>query len=285
MADSPIHGLRWRAGRLSTVLLLILVALFSEQLSARGNWYVNSSIGMGKGKFIYDKTSFRYNWKFGGRYNNGRLSFLFSIPVVFQNTDLMTQSAGMLLPANHSSGENAHTGNRHGGNLVSTSTGHLQTGIGDINLYSEYRLFDEGENMPAVSVSGQVKFPTASRISNFGTGQLDFGAGLLLRKQYGTYALFGDVTWLNLGDPDLVNYDNPVYWGVGAGKFLGSGRYGLSIYYSQSTEIIKGFEGFKELSAGAYYTWGGKTFSAEGGIGLSDTTPDLSFSIGIETAL
>jgi hypothetical protein len=84
-----------------------------------------------------------------------------------------------------------------------TSTGltNWQYGSGDIRLFTKVRLLGEAAILPAVGLRFGTKLPNANRENQLGTDAFDFGADVLVSKDFGLLA--ADV---NLG---LVLLDNP----------------------------------------------------------------------------
>ena len=62
--------------------------------------------------------------------------------------------------------------------------------------------------LPWIALSSQIKIPTASSEYNFGTGEFDYGIGLTFRKQLFSFIAFGDIGYLNLGDPEEITFLN-----------------------------------------------------------------------------
>src|SRR5262249_29961350 len=52
------------------------------------------------------------------------------------------------------------------------------TGLGDMIFKGRYYLMEEREYLPSIDAVGEIKFPTASRSKNLGTGEFDEGLSL-----------------------------------------------------------------------------------------------------------
>jgi hypothetical protein len=70
-------------------------------------------------------------------------------------------------------------------------------GIGDIPVRLKAKVLDQGDVLPAISARGSVKLPTGSKSSAFGSGEFDWGLGLLFEKDVKRLAMYlnADVTF------------------------------------------------------------------------------------------
>jgi hypothetical protein len=55
-------------------------------------------------------------------------------------------------------------------------------GLGDLGLSVKGKIWDEGDRVPYLSARFSVKFPTGDEDKAFGSGEVDYGLGLLLQK-------------------------------------------------------------------------------------------------------
>ncbi len=71
------------------------------------------------------------------------------------------------------------------------------TGLGDAVLRAKAKVFDQGDLRPTLSARASVKLPTGRKSRAFGSGELDWGLGLLLEKDVKRFALYlnADVTF------------------------------------------------------------------------------------------
>ena len=56
------------------------------------------------------------------------------------------------------------------------------TGMGDLVLRAKGKVWDEGDTLPGLSTRVSVKLPTGDKDRAFGSGEVDWGLGLLLQK-------------------------------------------------------------------------------------------------------
>lgn len=71
------------------------------------------------------------------------------------------------------------------------------TGIGDLVLRAKARVLDQVDTLPAISARGSVKLPTGREGRAFGSGEPDWGFGLLFEKDVKRLSLYfnADVTF------------------------------------------------------------------------------------------
>ena len=267
----------------------IITLMFLSPVStfAQGNWSLISSLQMNSGKYIFDKTINTYYLNAGLRYKSEDWGLYATIPLIAQNTNMATYSGNMFIPTGHSNNESGQSNSHHGNMTNQTmSSSHLSFGLGDLYLYADYSLVKNQNFIPEILVTGQIKVPTASNNQSFGTGEFDFGTGLILRKQIDTYSVFLDVTYFKLGDPGEIKYKDPTYWGAGIGKLINNGVYSVSIYYSNYSRILSEFEGQQQISLALYYRLNNsQLLSISISRGFSETSPDLFVSGGIEISI
>jgi hypothetical protein len=82
------------------------------------------------------------------------------------------------------------------------------SGIGDAFVNLSYRVLEEDEAMPGVSLHAGIKLPTADEDKGLGTGELDYQMGVGLGKGIGRWFVYGSLDYNILGDPDYYELDN-----------------------------------------------------------------------------
>lgn len=88
------------------------------------------------------------------------------------------------------------------------------TGIGDLEFTLFYQLFREQKIMPAISLSAEVKFPTAKN-PLIGTGKTDFTPFLIASKNIGKFYTSLNLSYTFLGKPTGVVAGNLFNYAVG----------------------------------------------------------------------
>jgi hypothetical protein len=96
-------------------------------------------------------------------------------------------------------------------------------------------LFLYGRTSPSTSVNlnTTLKIPLANPENGFGTGAWDFGAGLSILQRIKTFYLYGDITYMWLGNMDELELNNPFFFSAGISRGFGGGRWMISPHFSQ----------------------------------------------------
>jgi len=70
-------------------------------------------------------------------------------------------------------------------------------GIGDLAFRIKGKVWEEGKTLPALSARASVKLPSGNDDRAFGSGEIDWGLGLLLQKNIGPISAYfnADVTF------------------------------------------------------------------------------------------
>ncbi len=269
--------------KIKAIVAAVLLLLPASTLFSQGNWYINGSLQMVSGKYIYDESTSSYTLYGGIRYQTTRWYASADFSVFAQSSELVSRGGDMFLPGNQGqSGNGMHSGSR--GMMTNGST--LSGGLGDIFLRGEYTFLTERNSLPSVSLNGMIKIPVAHTSDIYGTGEFDFGLGIALRKQFGQYALFTDIGYITLGDPEDYTYNDPVTYGFGVGRFFQNGQYSVLAYIQGYSKILSGYDPPRQVSLGFNIrTSTALTFSITGSYGFSETSPDAGVSGGITVAL
>ncbi len=264
-----------------------IISILISPVMAAGRWYASTSLQFSQGNYIFENNTTTYYLYGGIRYRTDGWSVFGNIPLIGQNSDQVTNTGGVFFPSRHHQGQGNTGGFHHGGmmggnNIVSN----FILGVGDIYLNGEYRLVAEDGRVPYVGGTVKLKIPTASTANHFGTGKMDYGLGFTFRKRLGGYVTFMDLGFWKIGDPEGIDYRDIHVFGIGAGKFFSAGRYGAMIYFETYSRLLKELEANRQVSIGFNYrVKSGVILSLIGAAGLSNTTPDVSFSTGLEWAL
>lgn len=199
------------------------------------------------------------------------------LPVLYQTRDAMARMGQMTVPTG--SGQ-ASSGGMSGHMGTGGGIGGFHPAFGDFYVNGGYRILSEAPAFPAVSLTAQLKAPTA--MVGFGTGAWDLGAGAGFKKTFGSVLSFLDLSYLATGDPAGVTYRNPLIFGLGAGPVFRDGLWSLLFYYLGSTPVLEGLPGQRQLSAGANYRAAEDLFlSVSIARGFSDSVPEISAAAGL----
>ena len=284
----------------SIFLLIFSVISLSGVTFAQEGWSVSTGLQYAGGNYYYNSYSKLLSFYGGVRYQSEYFSVNVTAPIIFSNNNTLSQSGGMMLPigGNSSNSNNMMRGNSPDNNtggmmgsngsnsnpymFGSSSSTNSSVGLGDIFMIGNYQFYSDYENSFTSSVNYQIKFPTASGMTNFGTGKFDYGVSATLRKGFDSYLAIADLGYLNIGDPSGITYNNPFTYGVGLGKYFNDGKSSLLLYYQGYTEIVSGYAAPQQLSLGINHQLNSKlTLTLIGGVGLTKFSPGLLASTGI----
>jgi len=166
---------------------------------------------------------------------------------------------------------------------IGGSGGEANGGIGDILLSGKYRLLEEATE-PFINLKGtcKIKFPTADKDKNLGTGEFDEGFGLEASKTLNEkWAVFFDMYYTFIGDPSGMALDNELAVDFGVGYQLDADNT-MSVFYEERTALVDGEDNPRILSFYLGHALNDST-SVLGGlsIGLSDGSSDVALTIGV----
>ena len=167
----------------SGLLFIIPVLLISVILIRAGTWNFNGYIQYARGKYTTSSNVTGYYFSGGLGYQSGSWYLSASMPYIFQNSNLVSKSGGIIIPSGHMSGDGGngrHPGSHMTGTVVSTAEKEFRSGFGDIYSYANYQIVSEASSRPSVSLAAQLKIPTAA--NQFGTGKFDYGGSIGLFK-------------------------------------------------------------------------------------------------------
>ncbi len=265
----------------------VILIFFPSSAMGAGKWYASTSLQFSQGNYIFENNTTTYYLYGGVRYRADAWSVFANIPLIGQNSDQVTNTGGVFFPSRHHQGEGNTGGFHHGGRMGDNGIGsNFIMGLGDIYLNGEYRIIAEDGQVPYVGGTVKLKIPTASTANHFGTGKPDYGLGFTFRKQVGGYAAFMDLGFWKIGDPEGVDYRDIHTFGVGMGRFLSGGRYGVMVYFETYSRLLNDIEPNRQFSLGFNYrVKSGVILSVIGAAGLSSSSPDISLSTGLEWAL
>jgi hypothetical protein len=289
------HGERRLLFR-SLLSFIFFILVFLSQSGQSGTWSINGGLQYLNGKYIYTTSTSTYYFTGGIRYQSNRWNVGISLPVVAQNNDLVSGAGGTFIPSGHSSQGNSggRMGNGHqgggmmgGGRVVTDDVvSHMEFGLGDIYLSGQFQILDDRASNPSLAISAQIKFPTASKDRNYGTGEFDYGTTVNLTKRWKNYAGFLDAGYWLLGDTPEINYKNPFTYGIGIGRFFNNGKFSALLYYQGYSAILENYDPPRQGSFGFYYRTSDQTIlSATATVGVSDTSPDFGLSAGFSLTL
>lgn len=168
-------------------------------------------------------------------------------------------------------------GGRAGGGRESVS------GLGDLILRGRYYLVDDpgpGSWLPTLAPFVKLKIPTADEDRGLGTGEVDGGFGLEFDKTFGSFLVFGDVSYTFIGDPPGQDFRNRPAASLGVGYYVSPDiLVGGLIDWRRA--LVRGNDDPVELVGLAQFRLA-RTFTVTPNVfvGLTDGSPD--WGVGVE---
>ncbi|MDE3058947.1 MAG: transporter [Bacteroidota bacterium] len=272
----------------SRVFFPVFVAMLcSVSTSSAGDFGLSAGVERYSGTYTYQTTTATYVLDAGMQYEEeDQFSFSLSLPLLLQNSDVVSRAGGMFLP--HGKGgqsmANSHAHNGKGMMMNADSSSSFLAALGDMLFEGSYDIAGESESIPSLAITAQIKAPTAG--STLGTGQWDIGGGISVTKQFGAVSISANAGYLVLGDPAGTVYHNPFTFGASVGNSFMDGKLSAMISYLAYTRVLDGYEAPQQISLGVLsQTSSTTTLSLIGSFGLSNTVPALGISLSIGVTL
>lgn len=288
-----------------------------KELSAQEVRY-SGSVSYSAGRYFFDETTRSFYFGSTLALDLGSFDLSVSVPIVVQNGGLVTLVGGVPVPTGgeqsaavggrQSGGSQGSQGTGHGGASAAGTSAAVVTPLisgldaldpsvadntdiafsdsytakiadpffqGSVTLYEGFGLFR------SFGTRLGVKPPVASVESGVGTGQWDFGAGTTFVLGSGSTLLFGDLGYWSYGDlTELELEDGFTYAGGFTRPFLGS-KASLMLSIAGAQALIRSAESPLTAAIGLGYSFeNGRMANVSLAAGLSETSPDLSVTIG-----
>ncbi len=273
---------------LTSIVFIILISAELTYHILAGEWSGIAAIQYTTGNYIFENNTSTYYFYGGFRYKTHRWNISAILPIIGQNTNLVSRAGGMFLPTGESHGtvETSEGGHHRGMMADGFSMHHFDLTLGDLYLYGEIQLLPARAVLPSVHLNTQIKIPTASRAKNYGTGEFDYGAGLALRQGISNYGLFFNAGYLVIGNPAGFTYQNPITLGFGVGRFFKRRDVSVLVYFQNYSKILTEYQPARQIAAGIFYKLNPRLLlSTSASAGMSEISPDFSISTGFELTL
>lgn len=163
-----------------------------------------------------------------------------------------------------------------------TETSGSASGLGDITAAATYQAYSNKAGDFGIDVTGKIKFGTANADEGLGTGKNDYTFSVDTYKGFGSWTLFGGVSYTWLGSSQYIQLNDVFGANVGASYKLDS-HSSFGAYYdyrekasdtSFARNELTGYYAYKFASgwkAQAYVTKGFTDGSPEWGVGATVT--------------
>ncbi len=267
------------------VLTAVLLVLAPAPLAAQGLHY-EGSLGLSRGSYIFADPITTWSLQSGLALSAGRLTLRASLPLILQNSTLLTASGMGSVPSGGSnSGVVADSGRQGSGGggmgmargpvvVPSSAYTGYNLAVGDPLLQGSLQLLG---GRTALGISALAKAPLADT-ATYGTGQWDAGAGVSLSHIIGTTTLVGaDLAWWHLGDLPDLNLRDPFQGSLSLAVLRPSG-WGASLSLSGSTTVLDGYDPPVSATLSLLRT-GTPSWVLSAAAGLTETAPAFSLSL------
>lgn len=264
-------------------------------------WTLGASTAAGR--YIFDQTTLTHVLTLGGALNGDSWRLGATLPLVIQNSAAVTFIGGTPLPtggggggplAGRGTGERLPMRRRTSALLsppgaaavaidsIADEPGPYTTQLGDPVLTASRTWGAAGISPHRFTTNLFVKLPLADPNSGVGTGAVDAGGSLSYGYATGRTFLFADAGWWHIGDLPALPLRDIASGSLGLGRALdAAARWTALASVSGGTSVVENLEA--PVSAGlmlGYLTAPGRSLSVGLTIGLSESTPDWTASLG-----
>lgn len=271
----------------------------------------DGSLSFARGSYIFTEPTQSFWLTNGLSFRTGRLLLSGSLPVVVQNSGIISFVAGQPIGTGgedadavgrRNKGEPVGTrGTHEGGGAVGRSPaypqrvedpadddsttvffrGSYEVEVGDPLLYGSIELYSGSGALRSVGLGLSAKAPLRSVESGVGTGAWDVGAGISLAAGSGRNLLLADMAYWTYGDLPDLELDPGWMWGLSLSRSFEEGRVAVSGTFSGATAMVATAEPPMSIGLGLMLLPRmGRVFSAGLWFGLSEAAPDISASLG-----
>ena len=167
--------------------------------------------------------------------------YALSVTVPFVTVSGSTEVTGV-----RSSTLSGKGGMKSGSSTTTTTTDkRTDSGLGDVILKASYQLMTETADRPWMGVTGKIKWGTASKSDNLGTGEDDYALQLDMARG----AVDGFIGYMWLGDTSSVNYDD-IFYGAIAYTLPLNPKWRLRTEFYAEQAALSGTDPVQELNVG-----------------------------------
>jgi hypothetical protein len=273
-------------------------------------------VSFSRGSYIFTEATNSFWLSNGLTFRAGRLTLSGTLPVIVQNSGIISFVAGQ--PVATGGEDSEAVGRRNKGDPVGTHDGSgkgmdgrgsaslvadgvfrqgteppveddsttvyfrdsYEVQVGDPLLSGSLELFSSAGALRSVTLGVSAKAPLRSVESGVGTGAWDVGVGASLAAGSDRNLFLADVSWWSYGDlPDLV-LDPGWMWGLSASRSFSAGRVAVSASFAGATAMVETMDAPMSVGLGLMVLPRvGRALSTGVWFGLSEASPDISLSL------
>lgn len=287
-------GTRFRWGMVAVAALFAVVT--AVPLSGQEVRY-NGSLQYSMGSYIFAQRTHSFYLLSGLGVSAGRLQLDANIPLILQNSGVVSYVGGGALPTGGRDHRAVRTrepgstvpGRRGSGSAAADSvefSDEFGVEIGDPTFFGSGEIYSGTGLLRSINLSARTKIPLTDLDSGVGTGEWDYSVGGSVALIAGRVFFFGDLSHWWFGDlPELELQDGFAY-GLGTGVPVMEGRGSLLATVTGAESAIRTAEAPMTLGMSFGLTVGeSRQLSTGMTFGLSESSPDLGLSLGWSTGL
>lgn len=286
----------WGRTALRCALPLALVTGADPVLGQEVRW--TGTVSFSEGEYVFSEPTRTLSLYTGLNLAWGRLDVGGSLPVVMQNSQLVSQLGGMPMPTGgpdhevvggRRPGETLGTrGHGQGGggmimmpDTVVTYRNEFSTTLGDPFFTAGMTLREGTGTLRSIRTHVSAKAPVRDVDSGVGTGEWDVGAGASAFTAFGGAYAFVDLSYWWYGDMPGLELADGLSYGVGLSRGILNARGSVMASFYGAHAIIDTMDRPAAIGLGlSYVPTLGRSLSAGLTIGLSEASPDFSVYTG-----
>lgn len=237
-------------------------------------------LGLSSGRYIFDTRTTSLSLTSGLAWSHGRWTLRLALPVVAQNTPLVTASGMGGLPSGGSfggmvsdSGSSGPMGGmRRRGLAVDPSAARgYAAAVGDPLAHATVQLLRASR--VSVRVGAAVKAPLADT-ATYGTGRWDAGLSVGTTARLGAAVFLDlDASWWRLGDMAEVDFNDPFLVSMSLDRLFGA--WSLGVHGSAATAALSGYQVPALVGASLVHGAARRGWGVSVSAGLTETAPDV----------
>jgi len=258
------------------------------------------SLSYTTGSFVFTERTHSFWLSNGLTLRAGPFSAGVSLPLIAQNSDVVSLVAGRPVPTGGAQsgvvagrGEGRKIGSRAGSASSSTSTdstvvfrNSYELQVGDPLLSGSWEVHTGLGFLRSVGIQGGAKPPVRSLASGVGTGAWDVGGGLSMVVGAGGALLFGDCAYWSFGDLPDLELDGGVLYSVSVSHPVMAPRGSVLFSVTGSSAVAETLDAPLSVGGGFLYLVRDRTSVSVGAsVGLTEASPDFSSWVGWSVGL
>jgi len=248
------------------------------------------SLSYSTGSYVFTERTHSFWISNGLGVRAGRVYLAATLPVVAQNSGVVTFVGGHPLPTGGE--QNGAVSGRGRGMRIGSGTSQItdstvvfrnvyEVEVGDPMASASIEAFQGVGVVRSLSIQAGAKAPLRTLESGVGTGEWDFGGGLSMIVGSGRTLALGDVSYWHFGDLPELELKGSVLYSVGVSRSLWDARGSVVVTLAGASRIMDSVDPPLSLGVGlSYLPRAGRSLSLGASVGLTEASPDFSSWVG-----